>query len=238
MKLIRKLFLASIILSICSIAGVSVWADSNDVFTLTNSYVFYWFVSITSFLFSLSAYFLMYEKNMINYTKQNIKLSNLHMYTVSIFGTIYIIFWLGASASVASDLRYCLSIKNNFKNAYYYFNILYNYNYNCNGEIVSTVFGFFNFILWCVIVYYSGSFWYSVYKKSTNNDIELHQNIESLDINYVIQPVLETKTDTEESQPDLETKIDTEEFPSVMNIAPETFTQEVMESFPIISEKK
>ena len=129
MKLIRKFFIASIILSIGSIAGVSVWADSNDISTLSNSYVFYWFVAITSFLFSLVSYFYHTIKSIIIYIRKNIKLTNLHIYTVSIFGSIYILFWLAASVSVASDLRYCLIVKN-----------------NCNGQMISTVFGFANFI--------------------------------------------------------------------------------------------
>ena len=169
MKLIRKFFIASIILSIGSIAGVSVWADSNDIFTLSDSYSFYWFVAITSLLFSLASYFTHTIKSLILYTRQGTKLSNLHMYAVSIFGSIYIIFWLSASASVASNLRYCLVIKNNFRY------------YNCNGQIISTVFGFSNFILWCVICYYSGTYWYYFYKKTNvNNDIELHSTQETL----------------------------------------------------------
>ena len=88
MKLIRKFFIASIILSIGSIAGVSVWADSNDIFTLSDSYSFYWFVAITSLLFSLASYFTHTLKYIIRYTRQSTKLSNLHMYVVSIFGSI------------------------------------------------------------------------------------------------------------------------------------------------------
>jgi|UniRef100_A0A6C0AL48 hypothetical protein len=164
MKLIRKFFIASIILSIGSIVGVSVWADSNDIFTLSDSYSFYWFVAITSLLFSLASYFTHTLKYIISYTRQSTKLSNLHMYAVSIFGSIYTIFWLGASASVASNLRYCLVIKNNYRY----------YNYNCNGQIISTVFGFLNFILWCILCYYSGSYWY--YITYVKNDIELQSN--------------------------------------------------------------
>ena len=176
MKLIRKLFIASIILSIGSIAGVSVWADSNDIFTLSNSYSFYWFVAITSLLFSLASYFIHTLKIFIDYTRQSIKLSNLHLYVVTFFGSIYTIFWLGASAGVTSNLRYCLVIKNNF-----------NFNYNCNGQIISTVFGFLNFILWSIICYYSGSYWYYIITTATtatstttvNNDIELQSNQET-----------------------------------------------------------
>jgi len=248
MKLIRKLFIASVILSIGSITGVSVWANSNNFSTLSSSYMFYWFVTLTSFLFSLGAYFSHSMKSIVDYTKQNIKLLNLHMYIVTFFGTIYIIFWLGASAGVTSDLRYCIYIKNNLRYNYYF-----NFDYTCYGEVISTFFGFCNFILWCIIVYYSGSYWYSNYKKSTNNNIELEQNNESLNLNYIIDTVPETKQ--EELPPILETKQEellsvpenvteelpsvpenvTEELPSVPIIDQETFTQQVMETY--LSEK-
>jgi hypothetical protein len=265
MKLIRKLFISSIILSIGSIAGVSVWADSNDVFTLSDSYVFYWFVAITSLLFSLSSYLVHTIKSLINYTRQSTKLSNLHMYVVTIFGSIYTIFWLGASAGVGSNLRYCL-VLNNFR--------YFNYSYKCNGEIISTFFGFSNFILWCVIFYYSACHWYNVYKKTNViNDIELQSNQElpSIPVTESILvteelpsvPVTESILATEESTsfpltefilateelpsvPVTESILDTEELPSVpvteSIFVTEEFqsmpiSQEIMEQFPILSEK-
>lgn len=238
MKLIRKLFIASVILSIGSIAGVSVWANSNNISTLSSSYMFYWFVTLTSFLFSLGAYFSHSIKSIVDYTKQSIKLLNLHMYIVTFFGMIYTIFWLGASAGVTSDLRYCMYIKNNLRYNYYF-----NFDYTCYGEVISTFFGYCNFILWCIIVYYAGTYWYSEYKKSTNNDIELEQNNQSLNMNYAIEtedlpsiPVQETVQEikTEELPPIPENvkedllpvqEIETEELPSIQIIEQETSTQ-------------
>lgn len=210
MKLIRKLFIATIISSIGSIAGISIWADSNDIFTLSDSYRFYWFVAIASLLFSLALYFYHSIKMIIDYTKQNVKLSNLHMYVVIFFGGINIIFWLGASAGVASNLRYCLVSRSNF-----------NYSYNCNGQIISTFFGFLNFILWCVIFYYSSAYWYNIYKKT--KDIELQSNLK--------QPV----------QPSV-LVLNKEELPSVPITISDEFSsisimEDIMEEFPILSEK-
>lgn len=164
MKLIRQLFLLSIIFSIASIVGVSVWTNNNDFFTYSSSYEFYWFVSITSLLFSLFTYFVHSIPLVIDTIKKNITLMNLHLFTVTVFGITYTIFWLGTSASVASDLRYCIFLKNTFKNTLI----------NCQGKVVSTFFGFCNFILWSVILYYSCSYWYSVYIKKVN----VHDKIE------------------------------------------------------------
>lgn len=240
MKLIRKLFIVSIILSIGSIAGVSLWADSNDIFTLSDTYVFYWFVAITSLLISLALYSYHSIKMIINYTKQNVKLSNLHMYFVTFLGSIYTIFWLGASASVASNLRYCLVIRNNFR--YNFFNNFY----NCNGQIISTFFGFLNFILWSVIVYYGGTHWYNIYKKETvtSSDIEL-------ELNYELPILPETSTVSEELPSVPLTSTIVEELPSVPIDLPDEFqsvsiseelpsipiSHEIFEEFPMLSEK-
>lgn len=253
MKLIRKLFILSIIFSIGSIAGISVWADSNDIFTLSDSYVFYWFVAITSLLFSLALYSYHSIKMMIDYTKQNVKLSNLHMYVVTFLGGIYTIFWLGASSGVASNLRYCLVIRNNFR-----YNNVFNYFYNCSGQIISTFFGFLNFILWCVIVYYGSTCWYNIYKKesakpSVTNDIELDQHHELASV-----PVISTVSEELPSVPVTSTII--EELPSIPITKSEEFqsvsisdemlhvsvseelpsipiSQEIFEEFPSLSEK-
>lgn len=205
MKLISQIYLSSLIFSLGSIIGISIWANSNDVFTLSSSYSFYWFVALTSFLVSLQLYCSHTVQFMINYTRSNMPLLTLHSYVIPVFGGIYTIFWLGAAAGVASDLKSCLYIKRNYIPTR--FN-RFDDDYNCNGEIVSTVFGFANFVVWCTIIYYGGCHWFSVYQKSQNQ--ELVTSPETQNDETVIPNVPEKTESTSEITSEIPDKINQE----------------------------
>lgn len=195
MKLISQVYSLSLLFSLGSIIGVSIWANSNNVLTLSSSYSFYWFVAITSFLVSLQLYCSHTIQFMINYTKQNIELLTLHSYVIPVFAGIYTIFWLGAAAGVASDLRYCLYIKRNIGLGRFYYD-----EFNCNGEIVSTIFGFANFIVWCTIIYYGGSHWYNKYQTTTTSIPQTpnaHDKIEMTETSSQPQTEVQVETSSE-----------------------------------------
>ena len=150
----QLILLANIILSIGAIAGISVFASqTGDVYILTDTYGFYWFVST----FSLLAGIIGYAYHKVNYVKEQFPKSEYGIYGMAVITLLFTVFWLAASASMTSVLRNCLQIKNLLYPEYIRDNkatsLLRYYNYTCNGQIITTTFGYSLFILWCVVSY-------------------------------------------------------------------------------------
>jgi hypothetical protein len=153
----QLILLANIILSIGAIVGISVFASqTGDIFISSDTYGFYWFVSTFSLLTGIVGY--CYHK--IDYVKQQFPKSEYIIYGMGLISLLFTVFWLAASASMTSVLRNCLQIKNlkypeyiddDQTGSVIYF--YYDYNYTCNGEIITTTFGYSLFILWCVVSY-------------------------------------------------------------------------------------
>lgn len=143
---------ANTILILGSLVGCTIWAQSNDIYTLGSAYGFYWFVSILSFVLNIMGY--LYHFN-ITKTMVNDSVGENKKYIMFILSTIFVIFWLFASATVADYTHNCVYIKNTV----YQYDNLYSYinygNINCNGEIITTTFGFANFFLWLTIFIFS-----------------------------------------------------------------------------------
>lgn len=148
MKNRELLLTANLLFSLGGIVGNSLWAASNDVYTLSSAYEFYWFVTVSSFLIGVGG--VVYHSGQIK-TLGNVK--NNIFYTFIVISVLYPIFWLAASASVASHLRDCLYIKERLEkyDDDFYFRG-YRFNLKCDGEIVSTSFGFANFIVWVIVL--------------------------------------------------------------------------------------
>lgn len=158
------------VLSVLTLASVSVWAGSNDIYTSSSSYEFYWFTAVFTFLFGVTG--CVYHKLPTVWKK--ILPSNLNgtftldqkIQVLAGLSVMLTLFWLSASASVASLLSDCLSLKKNLE----YLdsldsNLEISYNYHCNGEIMSVTFGFVMFIVWGFV---SLLFCRRVYRKLTS----------------------------------------------------------------------
>jgi hypothetical protein len=150
MKRKEILLTANVLFSLGGIIGNSLWAASNNVFTLSSAYEFYWFVTVTSFLIGVGG--MVYHSGKVQIVESVRK--NL-VYVFIVISVMYPIFWLAASASVASHLRDCLYIKKRLGNIlddddYYFYG--YRFNLKCDGEIISTSFGFANFIVWVLVL--------------------------------------------------------------------------------------
>jgi hypothetical protein len=101
-------------------------------------------------------------------------------YAFVVVSVLYPIFWLAASASVASHLRDCLYIKNKLReydDDFYFWG--YRFNVQCDGEIVSTSFGFANFIVWVYVLFlfypYIKRKFFSVQESSSNANVEMQE---------------------------------------------------------------
>ena len=154
--------------SASSIAGISVWAASNDIYTLTGSYNFYWVLSIFTFLLSLfSILYYKFPQTWKYLTSQSEVGLSEHQSLYSMFGFSFLlsILWLVASASVADTLRVCHHFKKHWQSD------LLDYNYKCNGEIVSTTFGFMLFGTWSTACYLLSKKMYSKLNEPTVIDV-------------------------------------------------------------------
>jgi len=149
MKNRELLLTANVLFSIGGIVGNSLWAASNSIYTLSSAYEFYWFVTVSSFLIGVGGS--VYHSGVVKYS-ENVK--QYLSYAFVVVSVLYPIFWLAASASVASHLRDCLYIKNRLReydDDFYFWG--YRFNVKCDGEIVSTSFGFANFIVWVYVLF-------------------------------------------------------------------------------------
>lgn len=164
--MIKNLLLTNTVFSFGGIIGAGVWQYYNDIYTLTNAYEFFWFVTITSFIIGITGY-LFYRD--LHHSKDNLLFSLL----VSFISLLYTIFWLSCSATIARYLRECVYIKDKLNSIYFDDN----YNYTCNGEIITTIFGFANFFVWAAICYFLFLSLYNIHDITNsyrqNNDIEM-----------------------------------------------------------------
>jgi hypothetical protein len=175
MKNREILLIANLLFSIGGIVGNSLWAASNSIYTLSSAYEFYWFVTVSSFLIGVGGS--VYYSGVVKYS-ENVK--QYLSYAFVVVSVLYPIFWLAASASVASHLRDCLYIKNKLReydDDFYFWG--YRFNVQCDGEIVSTSFGFANFIVWVYVLFlfypYIKRKFFSVQESSSNANVEMQQ---------------------------------------------------------------
>jgi len=138
-----------------SVVGASIWASSNDIFTLTSIYEFHWGVSVTSLVLSILFYSIHTFNFILDYVRiiGNINLVYIHLPTITLLCALYMIFWISASISLSYTVTEC-----NY------------YELSCIGEIISMVFGYLNFFIWTIIFYIGFSKWASRYQNSTDHN--------------------------------------------------------------------
>lgn len=176
--------------SLSSLVGISLWASSDDVYVLTSSYNFYWFMSIFTLLFSILSILYYKFPNVWNHLTSQMELTltdNQKLYTMGGISFVMSIMWLAAAASVADVTRECLHFKkywnsllpdedyplyDRFSNGYYDLT----YNYKCNGEIVSTTFGFLLFVTWLFMSFVLSKKVYSKLREPTVIDVANHSH--------------------------------------------------------------
>ena len=192
----QLILLANIILSIGSIVGIAIFASQpNDMYISSDAYGFYWFVSTFSLLSGIFGY--AYHK--VNYVKQQFPKSEYGIHGMALISLLFTVFWLAASASMTSVLRNCLQIKNlmhprylndgeSISSARY---LLYSYNYTCNGQIITTTFGFSLFILWCIVSYIVAIKMFSRLKTTQNPESLEIKQVEVVQIELVQPNVVE-----------------------------------------------
>jgi hypothetical protein len=166
----------NLLFSLGGIVGNSLWAASNNIFTLSSAYEFYWFVTVSSFLIGVGGG--LYHKGVVKFsdaTKENL------FYGFTVISVLYPIFWLAASSAVGSNLKDCLYIKNTlsgFDDDFSFWG--YRFNITCDGEIVSTSFGFANFIVWVYTLflfypYIKRRFFTVQESNSSDNDVQMQE---------------------------------------------------------------
>ena len=138
-----------------SVVGASIWSSSNDIFTLTSTYDFHWFLSITSFILSISFYCIHTFNFILDYFRiiGNINLIYIHIPTITLLCVIYAIFWISTSIYLSYTVAQC-----NY------------YEFSCTGEIISMIFGYLNFFIWSVIFYIGFSKWVYRYQNPVNHN--------------------------------------------------------------------
>jgi len=187
--MISNYFIVSGIASIGSIVGVSIW--SNSTFTLTSIYEFYWFVSITSLIFSIVGY-LLHTFHFILEVIGSQNLIYIHLASILLFGVLYTLFWLSSAITLSQVVRQCSLVKNVF-------------DFNCDGEIVSMVFAYINFAIWGLILYKGTCVWLDRYihnllpNNIPLNDLET-QNQQDTTQNQ--QDTIQNQQDTTQNQQD------------------------------------
>jgi hypothetical protein len=152
------LLLGNLVFSIGGIVGNSIWAASDNIYTLTSAYEFYWFVTVSSLLIGITGG--VYHLDILKFSDNDRKIL---FYVFAVISVLYPIFWLAAAASVASHLRDCLNVKQRF-----------GLNLTCDGAIISTSFGFANFVVWGFVL----ALIFPYIKKrveQTNENLELHE---------------------------------------------------------------
>jgi hypothetical protein len=153
--MISNLFITSSFFALMSVVGASIWASSNDIFTLTSIYEFHWGVSVTSLVLSILFYSIHTFNFILDYVRiiGNINLVYIHLPTITLLCALYMIFWISASISLSYTVTEC-----NY------------YELSCIGEIISMVFGYLNFFIWTIIFYIGFSKWASRYQNSTDHN--------------------------------------------------------------------
>ena len=178
--MIANYFIGSSLTAIPSIVGAAVWSASNDIFTLVGIYDFHWFVSVTSFVFSIIGYAL-HTFSFIFEVIQQRNLIHLHVAAILLIGGLYTLFWFISAVNLSIILRQCMDIKKSYQHFLnddlHLITDTYKYNYSCNGEIVSMTFSYVNFIVWSIILFKSAKVWYDRYVFDNATSIQM-QNIE------------------------------------------------------------
>jgi hypothetical protein len=161
-----------------SVVGASIWASSNDIFTLTSIYEFHWGVSVTSLVLSILFYSIHTFNFILDYVRiiGNINLVYIHLPTITLLCALYMIFWISASISLSYTVTEC-----NY------------YELSCIGEIISMVFGYLNFFIWTIIFYIGFSKWASRYQNSTDHN---QINLETIEGQFE-QPEVPVKDEPE-----------------------------------------
>lgn len=202
--MISNLFILASVASIPSIIGSSLWASSNDLFTLVGIYDFHWFVSVTSFAFSVLGY-VCHTFSFVYEMIQNTNLIHLHLFTVSAIGGVYTLFWFVCSINLSVILKQCIDVKRTYQvllddNNHF---LVDKYNYQCNGEIVSMTFSYVNFLIWLIIFYKSLIIWMTRYY--SDNAVFPMQNMEAPTVEQSQQPTITQQTiNVEQTQPIIE----------------------------------
>lgn len=155
------LLISNIILNLGALVGIIVATVQNNIFIVESGYSFYWFVTVVSILISVSGYLFHSYENVRN------KFPNLQYGIYFMCGVAFVqsIFWLSAAASMASYTKHCVYLKNYVLDYQSRYDVEYNsnfYNVKCDGEIISTIFGFGEFVIWCIVFYTTGL---SIYKQ-------------------------------------------------------------------------
>lgn len=181
---VTSLAITNIVFNIGALVGISLWTSTNDIYTSTDSYEFYWFVTIISNIIGILGYFY----HATPYIKKHIKPGNSNyvgylMFIISIFNFV---FWLSAASSTTVVLRNCIELKQKISN-FRFFTIfeepLSELNIVCNGEIISVVFGYLQFLLWSAILI---AIIHKIITKYNESNIE--NNIVIQDLEYVFEP--------------------------------------------------
>ena len=145
--MITKLFLTTFLFSLGSIISV---IKSSDVFKSSELYIFYTGVSISAFLLSIVGCIV--NLHAFPYVVQNEEREfayELFMFTLPSF--VYTLSWSICSLGSAIYLKRCRDSNSDSD--------------SCNGEIISTVFGFLNLLVWMFVMYYiSVDRWFEKYK--------------------------------------------------------------------------
>lgn len=130
---------ANLVLCVGALGGVGVWQSSNDIFTLSSSYGFYWFMSIATVIFGIIGCLVSFVEVIKNVFSNDIDEMALSM---SLVGLSFVgsICWFATFVSIAVLCGDCVRFKDNRKQWYL--------DYNCDGEIVSTTFSGALFLLW------------------------------------------------------------------------------------------
>lgn len=176
--------------STSSLVGISLWTASNDVYSGTSSYNFYWVLCIFTFLFAwLSVLYYKFPSTW-KYITSHMELNlteDQKLYSMFGLSFVFTIMWLSASASVADITRECVHFKkywettlpdedyplyDRFSDGYYNLD----YNYKCHGEIVSTTFGFLLFGTWGIVSYILSKAVYSKLHKPAIIDVANHSH--------------------------------------------------------------
>lgn len=169
--------MANIFFNFGSLIGLIIWASQDDIYTLTSIYEFYWFVSIFSLLTGFFGFFLYLRPDFI----KNTKFEDYKIYIITFYSVLMSVFWLAAAVSISKLCRDCFYIKKKYSSIVDYY---YSKNkFTCDGEIISTTFGFCLLILWLIIFLFVSK--------------ELYQHIKSLDSQYNKKEEMEMKNTNE-----------------------------------------
>lgn len=165
----------SLILGIGALAGAGVWQSNNDIFTLSPSYGFYWFMCILTIIIGALgciATVVPFVRNTLTKCEVNDVAIGIFLVGVSFVGSVC---WLATFASIAKLCSDCVYIKDKYLR---YYTLVHGH--NCHGQIVSTTFGGLLFLLWGGFLVCNGVL---LYKSTLKKDTPPHTAVVSTDMN-------------------------------------------------------